>query len=160
MLSQDMALLRQATSRPNFWPKLILLLLVLTPIYATLTSIVYWTPFFGINPSAEAAMTLPILTIVGLTSILLTIGWSERSETQKKANEIRGQNSSPVGLLGSVFAFFATGCPICQPIWLVWLGLGQASLFLIDLSIWISGLSILLLIYAMHQKLNESCKIR
>ncbi len=152
MFSQDWMLLQQAGARPNFWPKFIFLLVVLTPLYASLTSIVYWTPSFGINPGAEWVRTLPILLVVVLTSLLLAITWSEPKQKRKTVNAYSGW-------LGSVFGFFATGCAICQPIWLVWLGLGQASLFLIDLSIWISGLSILLLLYSLHKKLNESCKI-
>lgn len=123
-------------------------------IYATLTSIVFWTPYSGINPSIELVRVLPIAIVVLLAALLLAmqwLDWNRASDTKLIP--------SKTGLAGSMAGFFATGCPICQPIWLVWLGLGQASLFLIDLSVWISLVSIALLIYSLHAKLNENCQI-
>lgn len=64
--------------------------------------------------------------------------------------------------LGGFIAFFASTCPVCQPIWLIWLGFGSVSAFLSGIGLYIGLLSIILLTISLYYSLKSvsSCPIK
>jgi hypothetical protein len=58
-----------------------------------------------------------------------------------------------------ITALITTACPICQPIWLVWLGLGSATAFLSEVSIYLATSSIFLLGFSLY-KSTELCEVK
>ena len=119
------------------------LLLILLPIYAILTG-VYVLSYMGFSlnlKTFEAAM-------VPLVAFLAALGFTIAAFQLK---EIPSQSHWPkAGLIGSVLGTFSSACAICQPIWLVGLGLGSVAAILADYSAHILIASILLLLYAIH----------
>lgn len=101
---------------------------------------------FNLNPTAEPAGIVITLTIAILFSLNLRI------YLQKK-------QTSGALTLGGLFAFFTSACPICQPIWLIWLGFGTVTAFLVDYTIYLGLLSIVLLLVALHYSLKKTCEV-
>ncbi|MEW6721757.1 MAG: hypothetical protein AB1324_00690 [Candidatus Micrarchaeota archaeon] len=62
--------------------------------------------------------------------------------------------------LGTAAALFTSACPICQPIWLVWLGLGSATAFLAEYGIYIGLLSVAMLALSLRSALRTSCEVK
>ncbi len=110
--------------------------------YALFTDI-YSIPLGGFNPLLKPVDAGLITVIALLTSLIITL----MAYTIKTNLGTRGKKR---GILGSTIGLFATACPICQPIWLVWLGLGSQALFLVEISTYVSLASIALLLVSLH----------
>lgn len=125
-----------------------LLLLIFLPVYAILTG-VYVLSYMGFNVNLkffEAAL-------VPFVAFLAALGFTIAAFQFK---ELPSQSHWPkAGLIGSVLGTFSSACAICQPIWLVWLGLGSVAVILADYSAHILIASILLLLYAIHAGLES-----
>ncbi len=123
------------------------LLLVLAPIFA-ITSDILVPSTLELNPIAEMPKIVLVLGTVVLIALNLTV-FFHNYEAKKNA-------SKKTTALGAVAALFTTACPVCQPIWLVWLGLGSASAFLTDISLYVGFLSVSLLLVSLHYSLKSS----
>ncbi len=133
---------------------LFLLLALLGSIFAITSNIVVPSTL-QLNPSAEPIKIIMMLMIVILMSINLTVlfhNYEMRKGTVKQST-----------ILGTLGAPFTTACPICQPIWLVWLGFGSFTAFLSDISIYIGILSFGLLLLSLHNLLkaaSSTCEVK
>jgi hypothetical protein len=70
--------------------------------------------------------------------------------------DMRRSGGGGTTVLGTAAALFTTACPFCQPVWLVWLGLGSATAFLSDVSIYVGVFSLSVLAVSIHYSLNSS----
>ena len=123
-----------------------LLLVVLIPLFA-ITSDVIVTSTLELNPIADPikiTLMFMIVLLLSLNGTILFHNYEARKSIGKKTT-----------LAGTVAALFTTTCPVCQPIWLVWLGFGSASAFLADISIYIALVSISLLFISLHYSLKS-----
>ena len=137
--------LKQARYRTVF----VMLLVVLTPIFAVTSDIIVPSTL-ELNPIADPikiALMFMIAVLMSLNGTVLFHNYEAKKKAGKKTT-----------VLGTIAALFTTTCPICQPIWLVWLGFGSASAFLADISIYVALLSISLLIVSLYFSLKSSNK--
>lgn len=125
----------------------LILLIALIPFYAILTDMVVLSPLSP-NPSLKPLEASLILIVAILASLGFTIAAFQLRELHSISRKSAGGSILGAGAGGSVLAAFATTCAICQPVWLVWLGLGSASVFLTDYSLYIALASILVLLYS------------
>ena len=134
--------LRQARYRTLF----IILLVVLALIFAVTSDIIVLSTL-ELNPIADPtkiALMFMIVILMALNGTVLFHNYEARKSLGKKTTA-----------LGTVAALFTTTCPVCQPIWLVWLGFGSVSAFLADVSIYVALLSLSLLFVSLHYSLRS-----
>jgi len=128
--------------------------LVLMPIFAVTSDIIVLSTL-EFNPIADPfkiALMIMIVTLIALNGTVLLHNYDARKSLGKKTT-----------LLGSLTALFTTTCPVCQPIWLVWLGFGSASAFLAQISLYVGLLSISLLLVSLHYSLKpiyNTCEVK
>lgn len=139
------------------------LLTLLIPVYAILSDVV----LLGWPPTLNPNLRFPEAPLVFLIAILAALGFTiaayQLLEQHSLSKKSAGGGIIGAGAGGSVIATFATACTVCQPIWLIWLGLGSSSVFLVDYGIYIMLASIALLGYSIHGGLRaiaEGCKIK
>jgi len=145
-IAYDYEKIRDLFSSGSSIARFIGLFLVITLLYFVLTGIVLINPI-DVNPSLKALNVGLTIIISGLTALIGIITW-DRMTLQSSLND------SKKGLIGSAVGLFASACPVCQPIWLLWLGLGPASAFLVEYSTLISLMGIGLLLFAIHSSLS------
>ncbi|MBI5228410.1 hypothetical protein HY988_07500 [Candidatus Micrarchaeota archaeon] len=132
----------------------LLLLLFFLPILA-ITSDITVLPQFVLNPIADPLKIL----LMGIISLLIAINGSVIFHNYERA----AASSKKTTVLGTVGALFTTTCPVCQPIWLVWLGFGSATAFLVELSNYLAVLSIGLLVISLNYSLKSAsgrCEVK
>lgn len=136
--------------------------MVLLPVYAILTDIILLQPF-SINPNLKLAETVLITAVALLASLGFTLALYQLSNLHRVSKGSVGGGVLGAGAGGSVLATFATSCTICQPVWLLWLGVGGAATFLVDYSLPIALASILLLLFSINsgfKSIVEGCKLK
>ncbi|HQT44643.1 MAG TPA: hypothetical protein PLO51_01575 [Candidatus Micrarchaeota archaeon] len=122
-----------------------------------LTDIVVVSPL-SINPEINLLQAAIIEFIAILASFGIAIAAFQFVEFRAVPKKSVGSGILGAGAGGSALAAFATSCTICQPIWLVWLGFGSASVFLVNYSIYISFASIMLLLYSINSGMRAISK--
>ena len=140
----------EALGKPRYRNVFVILLLVLAPIFS-LTSDIIIPSTLEFNPISDPMKIVLICVIVLLMSIngsVLLHNYEARKSMGKKTT-----------ILGTLTALFTTTCPVCQPIWLVWLGFGSASAFLPNISIYVALLSISLLLVSLHYSLKSMSSV-
>jgi len=152
-------------SEPKYRLLAAIFFLILLPIYAVLTDIIILSPL-SINPNLKPLEASLILIASFFASLGFTLATFQIYEfkvlSKKEAGGMLG-SSAGAGLGGSLLGIFTSACTICQPVWLVWLGLGSVSFFLTDYSIYIVLASLAVLIYSVHSGLcfvAEGCSVR
>lgn len=145
--------LAQVFSRPKYVLLFVLLVLLLSPIYAVLTDVVILSPL-SLNPNLRLPEAVLIALVALLASAGFTIAAYQLSELRSVSKKSVGSGVLGAGAGGSALAAFASACTICQPVWLVWLGLGSASAFLIDYGLYIALASIALLLFSIQSGLR------
>ncbi len=143
-IKQDLQAIKEVLQKPKYLIGFFALFLVVGLLYSVMTGI-FLVFSLEINPKLAPLNVLLLFLIAGLTSLVLTMTFFKLKQNWKTG---AGEKS---GLFGSIAGAFVTACPICQPIWLLWLGLGNASLFLIDLSAYIALAGIALLVFSLHK---------
>ena len=144
----------EVLGKPRYRNVLVILLLVLAPIFS-LTSDIIIPSTLEFNPISDPMKIVLMSVIVLLMSIngsVLLHNYEARKSMGKKTT-----------ILGTLTALFTTTCPVCQPIWLVWLGFGSATAFLAEVSIYLSMLSIGSLLLSLHYSLKPAldiCEVR
>ena len=149
-------------SKPKYCLLAATFFIILLPLYAVLTDIVILEPL-SFNPNLKPLEAGLISLIAVLASLGFTIAAFQISEFRHVSKKSVGGSVLGAGAGGSILATFATTCIICQPIWLVWLGLGGASAFLIDYGLPIAIISIALLLYSINAGLRavvEGCNVK
>lgn len=132
----------------------------LAPLYAVLTDIIILSPL-SVNPSIKPLETALIMLTALLASLGFTIAAFQIFEFRAISRPV-GASFVGAGASGSFLATFASACVVCQPIWLVWLGLGSTSVFLVDYSLYIILASIVVLLYSINIGLKavvKGCRI-
>lgn len=106
------------------------------------------------NPLAEPLK----VAIVAVIALLLALSITVLLERHDKAKT----SDKKITLVGAITAFFTTTCPFCQPVVLLWLGLGSATAFLVEYSIPISLASIAFLLVSLNLALKseEVCEVK
>lgn len=131
----------------------VIALAVLSPLLAVSSNIVVPSTL-DINPGAEA----PDILLVGAISVLIALNLSVLLHNLELSAPVNGG-----GALGAFAALFTSACPVCQPIWLVWLGFGSATAFLAEFGRYISVLSIAMLAVSLHHSLKAAsgtCEVK
>lgn len=132
-----------------------LLILLLVPLYAVFTDIfVLYTMSF--NPT----LRLPEALFIVFAAILAALGFAIAAYQAFEQHALTHLSKAGVG--GGVIGIFASACAVCQPAWLVWLGLGSVTAFLVDYSIYIVIVSIAVMLYSIHSAFKsvvKGCKI-
>src|SRR3989338_8589088 len=100
--------------------------IILLPLYAVLTDIIILSPL-SFNPNLKPLEAGLISLIAVLASLGFTIAAFQISEFRHVSKKSVGGSVLGAGAGGSILATLATPCIICQPIWLVLLGVGGAS---------------------------------
>ncbi len=140
--------LEQVFSKNGYLLLLAILLLVLVPAYLALTNVLLLNPL-AVNPSAETPGTALSAILGVLSAGGITVGVFQM-------REMGGVSAaSKTGLGGSVLGLFGSACPICQPVWLFWLGLGSAGAFLSDYGIYLLTASMLIVLFSLHLGLQS-----
>lgn len=142
-LTEDFLAVKETLSHKNNAAIFFASLFSLGAVYAVLTDILILNPL-GVNPKLDTLNAVLIAIIVFLTSLVLTLTFYR---LKKNMRENAGEKT---GIIAGILGAFATACPVCQPIWLVWLGLGNASIFLVDYATPIALASIALLLFSLH----------
>ncbi|MEW6036615.1 MAG: hypothetical protein AB1529_08450 [Candidatus Micrarchaeota archaeon] len=129
------------------------LLVILLPLLSVSSStIIPWT--LELNPTAEA----PKIAIMGAVASLMALNGAVLLHNYEAMKAAGGTTA-----LGTLAALFTSACPVCQPIWLVWLGLGSATAFLADIGLYMGLLSLGLLVFSLHNSLKAAsgtCEVR
>ncbi len=139
------------------------LIILLVPLYAALTDIIILAPQLAFNPSIKPLEAFLIFSVAILASLGFTIAAYQIFELHSISKKSVGGSILGAGAGGSILATFASACVVCQPIWLVWLGFGSASIFLVDFSIYIVLASLAILLYSVHTGLRsvvDRCKVK
>ena len=128
-------------------------LLIIAPVLSVTSNIVV-PSVPDINPGAE-----PLdIVLVGLIAALISLNAAVLIHNLDARAE-----GGKTGVVGTIAAFFTTACPVCQPIWLVWLGLGSATAFLAEYGRYVSLASIGLLGISLHYSLKSAsgtCEVK
>ncbi|MBI3588575.1 hypothetical protein HY995_02350 [Candidatus Micrarchaeota archaeon] len=122
-------------------------------LFAALSTIVilaYWMltgilvpSTLAFNPLLKPLDSTLITAIAALTALMLTV-------TAFRFRQHDTRNLRKRTLAGSALGLFTTACPVCQPIWLVWLGLGASTLFLVELSAYLEVASVIAILFSLH----------
>lgn len=148
--------LEQVFSKNGYLFLLAILLLVLVPAYLALTNVLLLNPL-TINPSAETPGTALSVLLGALSALGLTIGIFQIREMGSFST------GAKTGIGGSLIGLFGSACPICQPVWLFWLGLGSAGAFLSEYGIYLLVASTLIVAFSLHlglQAVARGCQVR
>ncbi|MDO8553382.1 MAG: hypothetical protein Q7S22_01130 [Candidatus Micrarchaeota archaeon] len=136
------------------WRIAIIAMAVITPLLAVTSNIIVLSTL-SITPTLELSRLIMVIIIAILMSLNITVvmyNYKQGKKTDKKTT-----------LAGTLSALFTTACPICQPVWLFWIGLGSASAFLSEITIYFGLASILLLLVSLHFSLkgvSGKCELR
>jgi hypothetical protein len=147
------ALTRVFSNKPSLW--VFALATAVLGIVLGVTSNIIVPSALDLNPVAEHAgigVTAVIVLLMGLNTTVLF-----HNVTMKAAG------GGGMAVLGSFGALFTTACPVCQPIWLVWLGLGSATAFLAEIGLYVGLFSIGLLLVSLHYSLKSAtgtCEVK
>lgn len=118
-----------------------------TPVLA-ITSNILSPDGLALNPFAEPvriAMVAAIAAAMAVNGAILLHNMEMRKARGGKAT-----------MLGAVSAFFTSACPVCQPVWLVWLGLGSVTAFLSDIGPYVGAFSLAMLAVSIHYSLKSA----
>ena len=131
-----------------------LIILIIFVSLLTITSGFFVITTMEFNPIADPIKVFLVLTsafLLALNSVVILHNYDQRKTAAKGTTG-----------LGALAALFTTSCSVCQPFWLLWLGLGSGTAFLTDISIYISLLSILFLLISLHYSLksNNKCEVK
>ncbi len=147
------------------------LFFVFLALYAVLNDVVVFNPFYAGLPAPDGHAlppvsfnsslswwdAVPTVLLAGLAALGFSIAAFQMAELSRIAP------ASKLGAAGGFMGAFASACPICQPVWLLWLGFGSVSAFLADWSIYIFAASLLLLAFSIHASLQavvSGCPMR
>lgn len=131
--------------------RFILISIVIGLIFAV-TSNILIVQTMEINQAIEEINIAIVVIIVFLLSANITLIIKRNAvKTHKKTTT-----------LGFLTGILTTACPICQPIWLFWLGLGSATAFLADVSAYIGIISIALLSFSLYNSMRSTnqCEVK
>lgn len=134
------------------YARIFCLLFILFGLVFAISADIIIFPTFELNPIAEPVKIVAIASIVFLATLNFTV-ILHNYDSKKKSNK---SNS----LFGVITALFTTACPVCQPVWLFWIGFGSATAFLADISIYIATLSIVLLLISLRYALSDKCEVK
>ena len=98
----------------------LLLLVVLGFIFGAVTGIILLSPL-DLNQIADPYRVATTAATAVLTAATLTV--SLRNHQMKTA----ASGAESMTVLGVFMSIFVGSCPLCQPIWLFWVGLGTVS---------------------------------
>lgn len=146
--------LRAVFSKPKYAALLVFFLVSLLPAYSILTNFVILDPL-SVNPSVKPFSAALMLFTAALSALGFTIAAYQLIEFKMLSQ------GSKAGIGGTILSFFSSACPICQPVWLFWLGLGSAGAFLADFGIYVLLASIAILLFSIHlglKAVGEGCK--
>ena len=107
-------------------------------------------PFLEFNIVAEPLGIAAVFFIAFLSALNFSVALNVLSAIKKVMPKTFA--------LGPALGLFTTACPVCQPAWLIWLGLGTSTAFLSDYGIYISVISIVLLLFSLNLLLSENNK--
>lgn len=128
-------------------------IVVIVPSALVFTSILQINPFVELPKIGLSAI---IAVLMALNSTVLLHNYRNSYGKNQIGNAKTGTGTdTKTTFLGGFIAMFATACPVCQPIWLVWLGFGSVSAFLADVSIYVALLSLSLLFVSLHYSLRS-----
>ena len=136
-------------SRPKYRLLAMVLFLIFLPVYAVLTGIILLLPL-SFNPNLKPIEAGLIAIVALFVSLGFTIAAFQLFEFRSVSKKTLGGSVFGAGAGGGVLAAFATSCAFCQPIWLLWLGVGGAASFLVEYSLPIALASIVLLIISLN----------
>jgi hypothetical protein len=145
------AALSEVFSQARYQNAFVLLLFVLTPLLA-ITSDIFVLATMQFNPILDqfkASLMAVIVVLMSLNATVVLHNYEKRKPAMK----------STTALGATVAAFFTTACPVCQPIWLLWFGLGSATVFLAEISVYVALLSIALFVFSLHYSLKSVSNI-
>ena len=142
-ISQDFEAIKEVLSARNYAAGFLALSAVLVALYVVLTGMLLVNPV-ELNPKIEPINAALIILIAILSSLVIVL------TVFKLKQNIGLEQGEKTGIFGSVLGLFATACPVCQPVWLLWLGLGSTTAFLADYSTPIALAGVLLLVYSLH----------
>lgn len=142
LLKQDLQAVWEALEGRNYKLLFAGVFILLLGVYAVLTDIVVLSEGVALNPNLKLLEASLVLAIALLSSLTLTL--------VAYRSRMLGARIEKRNFFGSAVGVFATACPVCQPIWLVWLGLGSQALFLIEISTYVALASITLLLVSLH----------
>ena len=130
-----------------------LLAAVLLPVYGILTDIVVFSSL-SLNSTIRPLETSLVFCVAILASLGFAIAAFQIFELHSVSRKSVGGSVLGAGAGGTVLAAFASACTVCQPIWLFWLGLGSATAFFADYSIYILTASVAILLYSIDSGLK------
>lgn len=110
------------------------------------------TPNLELNQYIDPIRAVIVAVIVALISLNVTIMFHNY--------EIRKKDQKSASVIGIIFGLFTSACPVCQPIWLIWFGLGAGTGFLADLGAYSGILSIIMLMISLNYSIEEKCKVK
>ena len=138
--------LKKVFSEKNYLAIFILSFIILGTILS-ITSGFFLPAFMEFNQTSQPLNVAIVIAIAFLLALNLTI-FIRNYEAKK-------QESNKTTFVGALAGLFMTSCPICQPIWLVWIGLGGSTAFLADISIYFGIASVLFLLIGLHYSLKS-----
>ncbi len=120
-------------------------LALLIPILAVTSNIIVPSTL-KLNPFIEPQR-------IGIMSVIITL-MALNGTVALYLFDVRRTIGKNTGFLGGLAAMFTSACPVCQPIWLIWLGFGSASAFLAEIGTYVGLISIILLLISLHYSLK------
>src|SRR3989338_26431 len=138
--------LKEVFSGKIYWAILVVAFLLLA-IILSITSGFFLPAFMEFNQTAQPLNIAIVIAIAFLLALNLTIFI--------RNYEAKNNESNKITFAGGLAGLFMTSCPICQPVWLVWIGLGGSTAFLADISIYFGIASVLFLLVGLHYSLKS-----
>lgn len=143
-------------SKFKYWLLFFAVLVVSVFLYSVLTSISI------LSMLSPGALIDPVkVSLVSLIAFLTAVGFTI---AVFQLTELRAlSKGAKAGAIGTILGTFTTACTVCQPLWLVWLGLGSVSFFLTEYSIYVIIASIALLFYSINMGMSavvEGCRVQ
>ena len=138
--------LKEVFSGKIYWAILVVAFLLIA-IILSITSGFFLPAFMEFNQTAQPLNITIVIAIAFLLALNLTIFI--------RNYEAKNNESNKITFAGGLAGLFMTSCPICQPVWLVWIGLGGSTAFLADISIYFGIASVLFLLVGLHYSLKS-----
>ncbi|MFN7991829.1 MAG: hypothetical protein U0R44_06775 [Candidatus Micrarchaeia archaeon] len=136
-------------AQPRYAAAFFILLILLGALFSALSGIILVSPL-GFNETAEPLriMMTALTAVLASANITVNIRNLEAGRLDSK-----GGRMTAVGMLAGAF----TGaCPLCQPAWLFWAGLGSVTGGLSAMSIFFGFAGIVFLLVALHYSLKSA----
>ncbi len=139
--------LREVFGQPKYRLAAAAIAAAAAPVLA-ITSNILAPDGLALNPFAEPARVALMAAIAAAMAV--------NGAVLLHNHDMRKSAGGRTTAIGALAALFTSACPVCQPVWLVWLGLGTGTAFLSGVGLYAGAFSLAMLLVSIHYSLKSA----